>query len=53
MNLKLQLRILMFQIGVDCLGFPQYHKHELVYGELPQRRHITIYHEKYHNSKKL
>ena len=39
----------MFQIGVDCLGFPLFHKHQLCYRE---DQHITIYHWKYHNSKK-
>ena len=49
MNLKLQVQVLMFQIGVDCLGFPQFHKHQLTYGE---ERYITVYHQKYHTSKK-
>lgn len=28
--MKKLIKIIAFQIGVDCLGFPQYHTHELI-----------------------
>jgi hypothetical protein len=31
-NIKTQLVVLYFQIGVNCIGLPELWKHSLVYG---------------------
>ena len=32
-DMKKYIKTVMFQIGVDCLGFPLFHKHLLVFKE--------------------
>lgn len=50
--MKTFLKTIIFQIGVDCLGFPQFHKHELTYKEKKELllNFITPFHKKYHLS---
>lgn len=31
--MKTFLKVIIFQIGVDCLGFPLFHGHNLIYKE--------------------
>lgn len=50
--MKRILKIIAFQIGVDVLGFPNLHKHLLVYGNKP-KNFITYLHKKYHQSLKF
>ena len=46
------LKIIAFKIGVDILGFPKFHQHNLIYGNKPLN-FITYLHEKYHKSLKF
>ena len=46
--MKKIIKIIAFQIGVDVLGFPNLHKHYLVY-----KGFCTYLHEKYHKSLKF
>ena len=41
--MKKILKIIAFKIGVDCLGFPSFHNHNLLY-----KGYKTYLHEKYH-----
>ena len=42
------ITIIAFQIGVDCLGFPQYHTHELTTVEQsPHKRQTSKYFNPY------
>jgi SpoU rRNA methylase family enzyme len=43
--MKKILKIIAFQIGVDVLGFPNLHKHIIVF-----KGYITTLHETYHKS---
>ena len=45
--MKKLIKSIIFQIGVDCLGFPKFHKHNFYEVKKPYK---TIFHNKYHNS---
>ena len=46
--MKTILKTIAFKIGVDCLGFPSFHHHNLIF-----KNYITPYHKKYHKSIKF
>lgn len=48
------LKAIVFQIGVDCLGFPQFHKHEVPFQtkSFEERNYKTVFHKNYHQSLK-
>lgn len=41
--MKKVITIIFFNIGVDCLGFPQYHTHELIEWIKPESKHFNPY----------
>ena len=47
--IKKIIKTVVFQVGVDCLGFPLFHKN--FYEEI-KKMHITTYHENFHKQKK-
>lgn len=50
--MKKYIKIVMFQIGVDCLGFPLFHKHEVQDYKFEEKKYITKYHKSFHQTKK-
>ena len=46
--MKKIFKTIVFKIGVDCLGFPTFHNHNLTY-----KGYCTYLHEKYHKSLKF
>ena len=50
--MKKYIKIVMFQIGVDVLGFPQFYKHEVQDYKFEEKKYITKYHKSFHQTKK-
>lgn len=49
MKITQRLKLVTFQIGVNCIGLPEFHQHQYTSYEYG---YATIYHEKFHKSKK-
>ena len=52
MNFKKYLKTVIFQIGVDILGFPIFCKHQIEDYKLEDKKHVTKYHKSFHSTKK-
>ena len=51
--MKKTIKIIAFKLGVDVLGFPNFHLHYLLFGQKKDKIYRTLLHKKYHESIKF
>ena len=51
--MKKTIKIIAFKLGVDVLGFPNFHLHYLLFEQKKDKIYRTLLHKKYHESIKF